>query len=238
MNKYLKELVELNKYDKKLAELIPFEENIKKPVTKLENKVKSLRTKFETLEDEIKNLILKKSKNEFLIAELKEKLIQITEKSAKVKTAKEAKALTLEEDLAKEQIDSANEEIEKFEKQIGFKKEEKEELSKEIESIENEIIIVKNEIQVKLDVLENQKQTIFESKDKLVKQMDQNIYKFYEKIKKWAGNTAVSPVRKQACMGCFMKINNKTYINVIKGDEIVTCPHCGRVVYIENEEKE
>jgi predicted nucleic acid-binding Zn-ribbon protein len=238
MNKYLKELVELNKYDKKLAELVPLEASIKRPLTNLENKVKTLTTKFEKLEEEIKNLILKKSKNELLISELKDKLNQIAEKTAKVKTAKEAKALTLEEELAKEQIDSANEEIEKFENQVELKKEEKEEIKKEIKNLEAEIVIVQNEIQSKLDTLEKQKQTIFENRDKLIKKMDQNIYKFYEKIKKWAGNTAVSPVKKQACMGCFMKINEKTYTDVIKGEDIITCPHCGRVLYIENEETE
>jgi predicted nucleic acid-binding Zn-ribbon protein len=33
-----------------------------------------------------------------------------------------------------------------------------------------------------------------------------------------------------------MKINDKTYADAIKGEEIITCPHCGRVLYIENEE--
>jgi len=236
MNKYLKELIELNQYDKKLEELVPLEEGIKRPLTKLENQVKSLQTKLEKLEDEIKNLILKKSKNELLISELKEKLDQIEQKTAKVKTAKEAKALALEEELAKEQITSANEEIEKFENSVEVKKEEKENILKEIQNLEAEMVIIQSEIQSKLDTLEKQKQAIYENRDKLIKDMDTNIYKFYEKIKKWAGNTAVSPVRKQACMGCFMKINEKTYADVIKAEEIVTCPHCGRVLYIEETE--
>lgn len=236
MNKYLKELIELNQYDKKLEELVPLEEGIKRPLTKLENQVKSLQTKLEKLEDEIKNLILKKSKNELLISELKEKLDQIEQKTAKVKTAKEAKALALEEELAKEQITAANEEIEKFENSVEVKKEEKENILKEIQNLEAEMVIIQSEIQSKLDTLEKQKQAIYENRDKLIKDMDTNIYKFYEKIKKWAGNTAVSPVRKQACMGCFMKINEKTYADVIKAEEIVTCPHCGRVLYIEETE--
>jgi len=236
MNKYLNQLVELNQYDKKLEKLIPVEENIKKPLTSLQNKVKNLTTKFEKLTDDIKNLILKKSKNELLITELKEKLNQIAEKSAKVKTMKEAKALSLEEELAKEQIESANEEISKFEKMVEDKKEEKEEIAKEIESLEAQIIIAQAEIQDKLDKLEKQKETIYKNKDELIKKMDSNIYKFYEKIKKWAGNSAVSPIKKQACMGCFMKINDKTYADAIKGEEIITCPHCGRVLYIETEE--
>ena len=39
-------------------------------------------------------------------------------------------------------------------------------------------------------------------------------------------------------MGCYMKINDKTYADVIKAEEITTCPHCGRVLYIETEETE
>jgi hypothetical protein len=59
------------------------------------------------------------------------------------------------------------------------------------------------------------------------------ILSFYEKIRIWARNTAVVPVRKQACYGCYMKLNESTYATVIKSEEIITCPHCGRIMYIE-----
>jgi predicted nucleic acid-binding Zn-ribbon protein len=34
-------------------------------------------------------------------------------------------------------------------------------------------------------------------------------------------------------MGCYMVINDKVYAEVIKGEEITNCPHCGRILYIE-----
>ena len=33
-----------------------------------------------------------------------------------------------------------------------------------------------------------------------------------------------------------MKINDKTYAEVIKAEEIVNCPHCGRILYKGEEE--
>ena len=63
--------------------------------------------------------------------------------------------------------------------------------------------------------------------------MDKKILAFYEKIRNWAGNTAVIKVKNQACYGCYMKINDKAYSDLITGEDIVTCPHCGRVLYIE-----
>lgn len=65
--------------------------------------------------------------------------------------------------------------------------------------------------------------------------MSQNILSFYEKIRKWAGNTSVVKLKKHACYGRFMKINDKTYVSVLKGDIIVTCPHCGRILYADEE---
>jgi predicted nucleic acid-binding Zn-ribbon protein len=66
--------------------------------------------------------------------------------------------------------------------------------------------------------------------------MSQKILTFYQKIRKWAQNSTVVPVKKQACYGCFMRINDKTYASVLKQDDIVTCPHCGRILYKEIED--
>ncbi len=35
-----------------------------------------------------------------------------------------------------------------------------------------------------------------------------------------------------------MKINDKTYAEVIKSEEIINCPHCGRILYKEVETEE
>jgi len=79
--------------------------------------------------------------------------------------------------------------------------------------------------------IEKERKEVYAKKDKLIATMNQKILAFYEKIRKWAHNTAVVPVKKQACYGCFMQINDKTFSAVIKGEDIVTCPHCGRILY-------
>ncbi|NLC28118.1 MAG: hypothetical protein GX780_05020, partial [Campylobacteraceae bacterium] len=73
-------------------------------------------------------------------------------------------------------------------------------------------------------------------KEALVETMSQKIITFYEKIRKWAKNTVVVPVKKQACYGCFMRINDKTYAAVIRNEDIITCPHCGRILFKEVDE--
>ena len=91
-------------------------------------------------------------------------------------------------------------------------------------------------MELEVQKIKNAQQEIFLQKEALVGKMDQKIISFYEKIRKWAKNTSVVPVTRQACGGCFIRLNDKIYSNVIRSDDITTCPHCGRILYnpVEN----
>ena len=72
----------------------------------------------------------------------------------------------------------------------------------------------------------------------MLAKINQKVLEFYEKIRKWAKNTAVVPMKKQACYGCFMRVNDKTFSEVLRSESITTCPHCGRILYSEINEGE
>ncbi len=236
MKQYIDQLVELSRIDKEIDDFGPKIEAVEARLKEAQAKVEEAKNRIAQIDEEIKECQLKKAKNDLHLKELAEKLKELEKKSAQVKTEKELKALQLEEDIAREQIDFANEEIERLEKLCENKAAEKEELQKELEELEANLESVKKEVEEELANLEAQREELFRKKSELVAKIPQQILVFYEKIRRWAGNTAVVPVRKQACMGCYMKINDKTYAQVIKGEEITTCPHCGRILYLEESE--
>jgi predicted nucleic acid-binding Zn-ribbon protein len=92
---------------------------------------------------------------------------------------------------------------------------------------------INKEVSAEKAEIEKIKGELFVKREELSRNLEQKVLSFYEKIRIWAGNTAVVPVKKQACYGCYMKLNDKTYSEVIKADEICNCPHCGRILYIE-----
>jgi len=87
-----------------------------------------------------------------------------------------------------------------------------------------------------LEEIDSKRTQIYNQREELIRTLDKKVLSFYEKIRIWAKNSAVVPVKKQACYGCFMKINDHTYAEVIKAEDITTCPHCGRILYIEPQE--
>ncbi|MDR1460684.1 MAG: C4-type zinc ribbon domain-containing protein [Campylobacteraceae bacterium] len=233
MNKYLNQLVKLSEINKEIDAFEPRVQKIQKTLNVAFEKAKNANTDIELLEEEIKDSKLKKMKNEALLAELSEKLKSVSKKTASVKNEKEVKALQLEEDIAKEQCDYANEEIARLEKIIELKEGEKvktKEVYSELQKAAEEISIT---VESERNVIKEEIAVAYAKKEELVSTMSQRILSFYEKIRKWAHNSAVVPVRKQACYGCFMRINDKTNALVVQSEDIITCPHCGRILYRE-----
>ncbi|EOH7148460.1 zinc ribbon domain-containing protein [Campylobacter coli] len=237
MNKYLEQLVLLSKIDQEIDSFEPKMESISKTLKDAENKIAKFNVELNNLENEIQDVENQKVQNNAHISEFSVKIKELSKKSGAVKTEKEANALKIEEDIAKEQLDAANDEIVRLDKILEnkelFKKELLEEKSKEEQNLDE----IKVSISSQMDDLEKERMNVYAKKTKLVAEMNQKVLSFYEKIRKWAKNTAVVPVKKQACYGCFMKIYDKTYLSVIKGEEIITCPHCGRILYKEQEDQ-
>ena len=237
MNKYLEQLVLLSKIDQEIDSFEPKMESISKTLKDAENKIAKFNVELNNLENEIQDVENQKVQNNAHISEFSAKIKELSKKSGAVKTEKEANALKIEEDIAKEQLDAANDEIVRLDKILEnkelFKKELLEERAKEEQNLDE----IRVSISSQMDGLKKERMNVYTKKTKLVAEMNQKVLSFYEKIRKWAKNTAVVPVKKQACYGCFMKIYDKTYLSVIKGEEIITCPHCGRILYKEQEDQ-
>lgn len=237
MNKHLEQLIELSKIDKEIDAFEPQIEEANMQYEAIMATKTSILNEISALTQEIKDEQIKKQKNELHLAELSAKLEENSRKSAEVKTEREMKSLQLEEEIAKEQVSFANEEIERLEKLIAHKQGKIDELEAKATEIENSLGSVKEEVDAKLAKIDEERKDVFGKKQALVGSMNQKGLSFYQKIRRWAKNTTAVPVRHQACMGCFMSISDKIYSDVIKGEEITTCPHCGRLLYLEPSEE-
>jgi len=233
MNKHLQQLIDLSMIDKEIDAFEPQIEEASLQYDALLAAKKGVVDEISSLTQEIKDEQLKKQKNELHLAELSAKLVENSKKSAEIKTEREMKSLQLEEEIAKEQVNFANEEIARLEKLIAHKQAKIDELETKASDIEGSLSTVKAEVDIKLGQIDEERKEVFAKKQALVGAMNQKGLSFYQKIRRWAKNTTAVPVRNQACMGCYMIVSDKVYSDVIKGEDITTCPHCGRILFLE-----
>ncbi|AXX96009.1 MULTISPECIES: zinc ribbon domain-containing protein [Arcobacter] len=238
MNKYLQDLIKLSKFDTAISMFEPKIENEKAKLATFVETAATIKASINSIYLEVDDVKSKRTKNNIHLAELKTKLENIAKKNKDVHNEKELKALQLEEEIAKEQIAFANEEIDRLDNLAKNKEATLKELQEKLAAEEEDIKEIQVAVDNTIEEINKERNVVYQERSELLEKFDNKILTFYEKIKRWAKDSAVVPVKKQACYGCFMKINDKTYAEVIKAEEIINCPHCGRILYKEAEELE
>ncbi|MEK7678626.1 MAG: C4-type zinc ribbon domain-containing protein [Deltaproteobacteria bacterium] len=73
-------------------------------------------------------------------------------------------------------------------------------------------------------------------KDGLKAGIGPDMLKRYESIREKRGGRAVVSVKDEACQGCFIHMPPQIYIQLKKGtEEIISCQHCHRMLFVEEE---
>jgi len=238
VNKHIQELVELSQIDKKIDSYQPQIDTADKKIAKVQKKLTQAEENLNKISSLMSDNEQKVVSYEEQLKILNEQLSDNVRKAKEISTEREMKSLAVEEDIAKEKMTFANEEIERLQEINVKKAKEAEEAEEIVKTLKKEVAEVNSEANKEKAAIEKSKVSLFTEREKSIREIDQKVLAFYEKIRIWAGNTAVVAVKKQACYGCYMKLNDKTYADVIKGEEIRTCPHCGRILYIERETAE
>jgi len=234
LNKHLNELIELAKNDQAIDSYNPQLEAADKKVARVQKKIDAAQGELDELTTAIADNEEKVKGFEEQLTLLNEQLSSNAKKLKEISTEKEMKALSLEEDIAKEKMTFANEEIARLQGINETKTALLDEATEKVNTLTVDFDAINKEVSAEKSEIEKSKGELFIKREELSRNIEQKVLSFYEKIRIWAGNTAVVPVKKQACYGCYMKLNDKTYSEVIKADEIVNCPHCGRILYIES----
>lgn len=71
-------------------------------------------------------------------------------------------------------------------------------------------------------------------RQKTIDLLDKRVLARYDRIRRRFPNAVVNVVR-GTCMGCHVNVPPQVYINLLKGEEILNCPNCQRIMYSEPE---
>lgn len=237
MNKHLQSLIQIANLDKQIDDLEPKIAQARKELdSKIAQKTSTLRA-IGALQDQNKNLQHEINENDRLIHETSARLESIAKKQQEVRNEKELRALSVEEDIAKENLTLANEQIQKLQTIQKARNDEIAQLQGSISELDSQISELEQSTQSAVAVIKQEQQEIFKQKQEIIAKSDIKSITFYEKIRRWAKNTSVVPVFKQACGGCFIRLNDRTYAEVLSEENsIITCPHCGRILYPSNKQ--
>jgi len=163
-----------------------------------------------------------------------QKVEKLKSRTPDIKTNKEYTALlkeietveqdnkAIEEDILKlmEKIDAAAGEIKNAESRSADEAAaitaERKQLEENIAKVDAELVAVERE------------------RSELAARIDAPLLAKYQKRSAALSGKVVVEARSESCSGCFMSIPPQLFVNVKKNTEVLTCPHCSRILYYKD----
>ena len=137
---------------------------------------------------------------------------------------KEIELQKLEIQILEKRIKEAYEKIESKKEEIEGTKGVQDERQKDLESKKKELEVITQES-------EDDEKKLEKSRATAAKNVEERIFKSYEKVRNNMRNgLAVVPVKRGACGGCFNIVPPQKQAEIREKKKLIVCEHCGRIL--------
>ena len=79
------------------------------------------------------------------------------------------------------------------------------------------------------------KTTLTKKRAGMIKKINPNLFKRYDMLRERRNGRAVVVANSGVCQGCFMNIPPQQYNELLRGDKMIFCPTCNRILYHQPE---
>lgn len=228
----MRNLLELQALDEKISACKRREVEIPKQKNKFDIQRKRLQSELTEREDGIKRLILEQRESESAIEQRNAQIQKYNQQLNLVKRNEEYQALLHEIELEKKQISSLEERILQVEYEIEEGKEKLGEDRKRIKAETDEIDKECAKIDEELKEAEADRKVLEDERKPVLAEIEPDLLRRYDRLRKSIKTgPVVVAVSEEVCGGCHMHIRAQIAIEVMTGEKVHGCQHCGRLLY-------
>lgn len=228
-------MIKLQALERKTIELEKILGKVGNEAELLDEKVVAEEKKLNDLKEKLKENRKLYLMNEGDLESNNQRVEKYEEHLKKLTNPKDYRALQREVDETKKLNDELQdtmlnqmEETENLEAQIKKDEASFNQLKAQVESEKEEIIKKAENEAIEKEELEKSKKEIAENLTDASKEL-------YANTLKKSGGVAIVPVTNGVCTGCFLTIPPQSLIEIKKGEELIFCPRCYRIVYLEED---
>lgn len=227
----LEKLLVLQDRDRKLRQLIQETRDIPARKNLIESRLKANRDAHHQAQEELKKNAAAIKAQELEIDSVKETIKKYRAQQGQIKSNDQYRALERE---IREQMGRVREleerEIVLMEQSESLKKivaEREAELKKEEEAVQGDTKVLDE----RLSNIQGEVEAARKNRDALTEGIDEAWLSRYTRVFNNKGDYALVPVENGTCGGCHMKVPPQLVQDAKRGDAMVSCSYCGRLLY-------
>ena len=224
-------LIQLQECDNRIAKVLQSKELAPLRIQKLEDELRTVENQFKADEDQLEAFRKDRRQLEREIQELDGKIEKSSAKLTQIKSNKEYTAALKEIDDIKtikfqteEKAIQMMETAEELERKCKGHKE-------TLKSLKDQSEKDKDAVKTELLSLEKDLDALQKERSQLCCDFDQGLLKKYVFLRERKGGLAISSVVTGVCQTCHMGIPPQKFNELIRGNDLMTCPHCNRIIY-------
>jgi hypothetical protein len=186
-------------------------------------------------EGEIAALDEERQGTELTLAAEADNIVRSESRLKEIKTQKEYVAVSKEIGVAKKMKAELEEQLLQKIGQLDELKGSVAESQANLASLEENISARKAEVQTKVDDLDRELAEDRIAREEKTKTIPPNILKRYALLREMRRGLAVAEARDGSCLGCNMNLPPQLYNSLHRGEELILCPHCQRMLVLRQQ---
>ncbi len=236
MEKQMQLLWELQKIDAGLDEIRDAQESFAPKLDNIKEDIALLKGAEEEYQGELAAKEVERRDLRDKVEQLKGLIAQSKEKIAHIANNKEYFAVLKELEHNQRQLEKQEIELAGLVEEINSIKEQIAENDKEIAAKADEMAIEEKAISAKVATLERKIRAGEKGRKAKTKDLDQVFLRRYQRIRR-RFKDAVVIARNGTCLGCNVNVPPQVYIDLLKGQEMMSCPNCQRIMVNRSEDE-
>lgn len=231
MRKEIEVLASLQDVDREIKKKGEAKAALLQEVEGKESEIQAKKSEFGLLLAEWKERDKVRQERERLLQEEAKKATEKRMRMSRIKNIKELQALQREIDQIKQASAQVEEELIKLMEGLEAGQAVLEEKESELRQLERQWRERRDEIEAQLKRLEAAISEAATLRESIVAQLNGDLVKRYELIFSRRGGVAVVPVLDGICQGCFMNVPPQLCNEILRGERLILCPSCHRILY-------
>jgi len=232
VNLQLQYLINLQKFDLRIFQI---QDQLRKAPDLLksaESPLQDILGRLQVLKNTSESLVKQRRSSERELSTQEEQLQKIRNRLSELKTNKEYQAHLFEIELARKKKDSIEENVLDMMERVEQNEQAVKELEEQAKEAQNVFDAEKSRLENYFANLANELADLERQQATLAELVDKPLLTRYNRLKIMRKGFAVAQLREGACGGCQLQLPPQLVAEVKRGDELMDCSYCHRILYM------
>ena len=232
MNSQLQFLIELQKFDLRIFQIQDSQRKAPDLLKAAETPLQDFLSRLQALKNTGESLVQQQRSAERELATQEDLLHKVRSRLSELKTNKEYQAHLFEIEQARKKKDAIEESVLETMERVEENKKAVQELEVQAQEAQKVFDVEKARLESQFTELTNELADLTQQQHRVADMVEKPLLARYNRLKTMRKGYAVAEVKDGACGGCRLQLPPQLVAEVRRGDELLDCSYCHRILFM------